>query len=420
MITLTIFVLSYLLFVLCPKYKAEVGLIGSLLLILSQQLSWSKALFDLVNWNVVGLFFGTLLLAELFRHSRVPAVFAEWLVDKTSRVSTALMSIFVLTSVISMFVENVAVVLLVGPVAMALCEKIKVPPFKPMILLAMFSNLQGTATLIGDPPSMILGGFMKMTFNDFFIYEGKLSIFFIVQVGALGALLYAWYLLKEDNAPIRLIPIETIRSWIPTVLLVLLVLILAVGSFIDPEVKWLAGSAAMLLAAIGFLWHAIGSRWVSIREMLSELDWKTTLFFINLFILVGAVQEAGWLDQAAKGLSQWFGHSKVILFIAVITVSVALSAFIDNVPYLLAALPVIKDVAIMNQISPPLLLFALLVGACLGGNITPIGASANIVAVSLLERKGKTVTFSQYVPIGLIFTLCAVIPSSIFLWLIWS
>ncbi|MBS4167805.1 SLC13 family permease [Parachlamydia sp. AcF125] len=420
MIALIIFVVCYLFFIFFPNRKAEVGLLGSLALIFLSQISWHTALFELVNWNVVGLFLGTLILAELFLLSRVPAVVSEWLVDRAKNVRSALMGIFILSSLLSMFVENVAVVLLVGPVAMTLCEKLKISAFKPMALLAMFSNLQGTATLIGDPPSMIMGGYMKMTFNDFFIYQGKPSIFFIVQAGAIGALVYAWYLLRTEEKQVRLIPMETVRSWIPALLLFFLVAILALGSFIDTQMEWLAGIAAMGLAFIGILWLWMGPRWASTEEMLRNIDWKTTLFFASLFILVGAVQQAGWMDVAAKALSSVLGKNKAILFIAIIGLSAFISAVVDNVPFLLAAIPVVMDLAKINQISLPFLMFALLIGTCLGGNVTPIGASANIVAMGFLEKKGQSASFGEYVPIGLKFTTCALIPAAIALWVIWA
>jgi len=420
MISLSIFILCYIFFILIPRYKAEVGLLGALALVLLQEVTFKTALIDFVNWNVVGLFFGTLVLAELFLLSRVPAVLSEWLVDRSKNVQTALMSIYILTSVISMFVENVAVVLLVGPVAMSLCKKLKIPAFKPMILLAMFSNLQGTATLIGDPPSMIMGGYLKMNFNDFFIYQGRLSIFFIVQIGATCALAFAWFLMRGERKAIKLIPVETILSWVPSLLLGLLILLLATGSFIDPEVIWLAGTAAMLLALIGCIWQFLSPKWVSTQSLMQSMDWKTTLFFISLFILVGSLQQAGWMDAAASKLSSSLGNNLLILFIVIIGLSILVSAFVDNVPFLLAAVPIVKDIALLNHAPIPLLMFALLIGACLGGNITPIGASANIVAVSLLEKENEIVTFKRYVPLGLAFTACAVIPASIALWMIWN
>ncbi|PJD95527.1 MAG: arsenic transporter [Parachlamydia sp.] len=420
MIALSVFILCYLFFILAPRYKAVTGLIGALVLILLREVTWRTALWEFVNWNVVGLFFGTLVLAELFLLSRVPAVLSEWLVDRSKNVQTALMSIYVLASIISMFVENVAVVLLVGPVAMSLCKKLNIPPFKPMVLLAMFSNLQGTATLIGDPPSMLMGGYLKMNFNDFFIYQGRLSVFFIVQIGAIFALAYAWFLMRGEQKKIKLIPVEKIRSWVPSFLLVLLIFLLAAGSFVDPEVSWLAGTAAMVLAFIGCVWQFISAKWISTQSLLRSMDWKTTFFFISLFILVGSLQQAGWMDAAASGLSSFFGNNLLILFIAIIGLSILVSAFVDNVPFLLAAIPIVADIARLNHTPIPLLMFALLIGTCLGGNITPIGASANIVAVSLLEKENDFVTYKRYLPIGLAFTACAVIPASLALWMIWN
>jgi Na+/H+ antiporter NhaD/arsenite permease-like protein len=131
--------------------------------------------------------------------SRMPAVIAEWLVDRTRTARSAMLALCVLSGVLSMFVENVAVVLLVAPVALTLAEKLKVSPVRLLVLIALCSNLQGTATLVGDPPSMILAGYLKLTFNDFFVYMGKPGIFFAVQAGALAAGAVTVFLLRFSS-----------------------------------------------------------------------------------------------------------------------------------------------------------------------------------------------------------------------------
>lgn len=419
MLSLTIFLVCYVFFALFPSYKTGVAIGGALGLIAFQAISWQSALQE-IHWNVMGLFVGTLLLAELFMHSRVPAALAEWLVDHAKTTSRALIYVFVLACVISMFVENVAVVLVIAPVALALCNKLKVSPVKPLMLLAMFSNLQGTATLIGDPPSMILGSYMKMTFDDFFFYQGKPSIFFIIQIGAFFAFLLTYWMFKNYSESIKLMNVEKVQSWVPTILLVLLILILAVGSPWDTDSNWLAGITAMVLGLIGLIWHHFGPRWQSTTEILKSLDWQTTFFLMALFILVGAVRLAGWMDFLAIWIVNHVPHDLLMIYTFVIILSLIVSAFVDNVPYLIAMIPVVQQVAEATGFSLPLLVFALLVGACLGGNITPIGASANIVAVSFLEKNGYNVSFPSYMRVGLLFTLFAVIPASIALWLIWA
>jgi Na+/H+ antiporter NhaD/arsenite permease-like protein len=419
MISLFLFIACYAGFVFFPKYKMWIAVAGAALLVLLQQLSVAAA-FKEIHWNVMGLFIGTLFLAELFMYSRVPAVLAEWLVDHAKSVRLALIGIFILASVISMFVENVAVVLLIAPVALALCEKLKISPVNPLILLAMFSNLQGTATLIGDPPSMILGSYMKMTFADFFFYLEKPSIFFVVQTGAFFTLLLSFWLFRQYRQAVKLVNIEKVQSWVPTILLVLLILILAAGSSLDPESTWLAGTTAMVLGLIGLVWHHFGPKWNSTLQIVKTLDWQTTFFLMALFVLVGAIRLAGWMDALAQWIVSSVPAHLLLTYVFIILISLVVSAFIDNVPYLIAMIPVVQQVAEATGFSLPLLIFALLVGACLGGNITPIGASANIVAVSFLQKNGYEITFPYYVRIGLLFTAFAVIPAAIVLWSIWA
>ncbi|MGK5593905.1 MAG: SLC13 family permease [Parachlamydiaceae bacterium] len=419
MTSLLIFFLAYLGFVFFPTKKSLISLTGVGCLLLSRVLSIPMALGE-VHWNVIGLFLGTLILAELFLLSRMPAFLAEWLVDHSKTVRMALMNVFILTSVISMFVENVAVVLLIAPIVLALCEKLRLSPTKPIILLAMFSNLQGTATLIGDPPSMILGSYMKMSFDDFFFYLGKPSIFFVTQVGAICSLIFTFWLLRKHREPIKIMNVEKIKSWIPSMLLLCLIGFLAFGSQLDPDSSWLAGSSAMFLGVLGLIWQQSGPKWRKTAEMLQTLDWDTTLFLASLFILVGAIRIEGWMDFLAHWTVENVPNKLGVIYFFIISLSLVISAFVDNVPYLIAMIPVVQQIADATGFSLPLLVFGLLVGSCLGGNVTPIGASANIVAMGFLQKNGRWFSFLSYMRIGLLFTLFAVLPASIMLWLIWA
>lgn len=420
MAPLAIFLLSYVLFVLLPRWRSVVACAGGVLLVLTGALAWHEALLEKIHWNVIALFFGTLVLAELFMQSRMPAVLAEIFVDKTRTVRAAMLAVATLSSALSMFVENVAVVLLVAPVAVSLCDKLKISPVRLLILIAVFSNLQGTATLIGDPPSMILGGYMKMSFNDFFVYHGKPGIFFAVQVGALAAVGVAAFLLRRHRESIEMVTVEKVKSWVPTWLMLALIGGLSVCSTFDPDFKWLAGTLTMVLAVIGLAWHHGGPRWTTSRELVRTLDWDTTFFLMGVFVVVGGLTESGWLDQIAAWMTDHFGDSLLEAFVVILAVSVLLSAFVDNVPYLLAMIPVVQKIADSMGVPVPLLLFGLLIGSCLGGNITPIGASANIVAIGMLKRRGHIVSFSEFMKVGIPFTLAAVTASALFVWWVWA
>jgi len=168
-ISLAIFVIAYILFIAWPRRRMYVAITGALLLILTGAISTKDAFFS-INWNVMGIFVGTLALAESFMRSKVPAFLAEEIVDRSKSTGWAILFICIFTGLISAFVENVATVLIVAPIALALAKKLEINPVNMMIAIAISSNLQGTATLIGDPPSMLLGGFAKMNFFDFFFF----------------------------------------------------------------------------------------------------------------------------------------------------------------------------------------------------------------------------------------------------------
>ncbi|MFA4933617.1 MAG: SLC13 family permease [Candidatus Omnitrophota bacterium] len=416
-VSLAVFLLAYLLFILLPHRRTLVALSGSILLVLTQAVSLKEAFFA-VNWNVMGIFVGTLIIADVFMQSRVPAYIAEAVVDKAKNTAWAILFICALSGFISAFVENVATVLIVAPISLALAKKLKINPTNMMIAIAVSSNLQGAATLIGDPPSMLLGGFAKMNFGDFFFYKGKPSIFFAVELGALVSLFVLYFIFRKHKLKVRLIPVEKVKSWVPTVLLVSLIVLLAVSSFFDTGFSSLAGKICMAFGIIALIWEKLANK-ASIASGLKKLDWDTTFFLIGIFIIVGGVSLTGWIQVLADYLASLVGSNIFLGYTVIVFFSVILSAFIDNVPFLAAMLPVAMIMADKLQVNPSLFLFGLLIGASLGGNITPIGASANIVACGLLKKEGYPVKFAHFMRIGFPFTIVAVTAAYLFVWFIW-
>ena len=417
-VSLAVFILSYILFVALPKKRSLVAVIGAILLVLSRTLSPGEAFFA-INWNVMGIFVGTLAVADVFMESRVPAYLAELIVDRARNTCWAILYICVLTGFISAFVENVATVLIVAPIALALARKLKLNPTNMMFAIAVSSNLQGTATLIGDPPSMLLGGFAKMTFWDFFFYKGKPSIFFAVELGALVSFLVLYFFFRKEKEKVKLILVEKVKSWVPTVLLVSLVILLALSSFFDAGFSYMAGIICMVFGVISLVWAKMFHK-AEIIQNIKKLDWDTTLFLAGIFIIVGSITSSGWIKTIADSLSGAVGENIFLGYSVLVFLSVAVSAFVDNVPFLAAMLPVAISMSQTLGISPSLFLFGLLIGASLGGNITPIGASANIVACGLLKKEGHPVRFMEFVKIGLPFTLAAVSAAYLFIWFIWK
>jgi len=417
-ISFAIFLTAYLLFIFLPKKRTQVAVFSSLLLILTRVVSFKDA-FSAINWNVMGIFVGTLIVADIFMESRVPAYVAEIIVDRVKNTAWAILSICVLTGFISAFVENVATVLIVAPIALSLAKKLKINPVNMMIAIAVSSNLQGTATLIGDPPSMLLGGFAKMNFTDFFFYKGRPSIFFAVELGALASFFVLYFIFRKHKEKIKLVAIEKVKSWIPTIILVLLILALAVSSFFDTGFSYMAGAICIIFGIISVLWEKFVNKG-SILEGIKSLDWETTFFLAGIFILVGSIVLTGWIEVISGFLAGLVGKNIFLGYTLIVFISAFLSAFIDNVPFLVAMLPVAISLSDKLHINPSLFLFGLLIGTSLGGNITPIGASANIVACGLLKKEGYEVKFKDFVKIGLPFTLVAVTVAYLFVWFIWS
>ncbi len=419
-ISLIVFVLCYALFVVLPQRRSWTACLGGVLLVATGVLSWREALFTKISWNVMGLFFGTLILAEMFLMSRVPAMLAEWLVDKSKSTRVAMLALCTLSGVISMFVENVAVVLLVAPVALSLADKLKISPVPLLIGIAVSSNLQGTATMIGDPPSMILAGYMRMGFWDFFAYKGHPGIFFAVQIGAVASLLVLAVIYRSHKGKGVLIPQEKARSWVPAILLGFLVLGLSFATVFDPDFAWFAGAYTLSLSLIALVWYRLRARWGSTRKLVTTLDWETTFFLIGVFVLVGGLSDSGWMDQLSGFMASSVGGNAALAFTMIVVFAVIVSGFVDNVPFLLVMIPVAQKVADQIHAPVPLLMFGLLIGACLGGNLTPIGASANVVTLGILKKHGYTVSFREFMGIGIPFTAAAVLSACAFVWWIWG
>lgn len=418
LLTLIIFLVVYLYLIFFKRYRAF-GVWAGVLLLRFIGVVGAKMVLEEINWNVLGIFAGTLIIAELFIHSKVPIRLTDCLVERSKTVGIALLWICILTSLISAFVENVATVLIVAPLALELAKRMKVSPVPFLIGIAISSNLQGTATLIGDPPSMILAGYERMTFNDFFLYKGSPSIFFAVELGAITSMLFLYLFYRRNKETVPPIPLEKVKSWIPTILLISMIIALAISSVLDPKFTYLGGIVCLGFGGVGLIWQWTKERAVS-KKVISGYDWETTLFLAGIFVLIGALKRVGVIEEMANLIKSFTGSSPFWNFTVIVWFSVLFSAFIDNVPYITAMIPVCHLLADSLSLPPTLFVFGLLIGSCLGGNITPIGASANITAVGMAKRRGYQVGFIQFARIGLPFTIIATFTGYLFVWFVWG
>lgn len=376
---------------------------------------------DVINWNVLLIYLGSMMIAALFIYSKVPARIADAIIEKSPHTGLSMVAILAMTGIISIFVENVATVLVMAPIALALCKKLNKNPTMFMIGLAVMSNLEGTATLVGDPPSMIFASYAGYNFNDFFIHNGKLSIFFIVQTGLLvGCLFFYMFFAKAGKNKIE-VDKEKVVSYLPLVLLLLMIFGLAAMSFIKIRFAYASGTYVLALGVFGLIWYMIKEKSIKAGgKLFKELDWETIFFLIGIFIVIAAIQAVGLLNDLATLLASLTKGSKFLGFLLILAVSIVISGFVDNVPYIIAMLPVADSMAKTMGVSGELFMFALLIGSCLGGNLTPYGASANVVAMGIVKKEGYPINFGKWLKVGVPFTLLTTASAALVLWLLWA
>jgi Na+/H+ antiporter NhaD/arsenite permease-like protein len=414
-----IFALTYLLVIFFYKRKTIIVWLAVAVLLVLRFLTVREA-WGALELNVLFLYFGMLFVSEAFLVSRMPDHLAVKVAGRAKTTGIAMVAICAFTGLLSIMLENVAVVLLVAPIALAISRKTGIDPVPLFIGMSVSSNLQGAATLIGDPPSMLLAGAAGLTFNDFFFYQGRPGIFFATEIGALVSLVVLLVLYRRYRKVMPVLQRERFLSLMPTLLVVALILSLILGSALQGRFPYLTGLICLCYGVLSFFWYLWHSRGKELKAFLLRLDWQTGLFLAGIFILVESLSLAGFMEDLAAFVLKIGRGSPFLVFLVLVWFSVILSAFVDNVPYLMAMLPVVRVLTVEVGVSAYLLYLGLLLGASVGGNITPLGASANIVAMGILRKQGLEVKFFQFVRIGLPFTVLAVIASSFFAWLVFA
>lgn len=419
-IALAIFIITYILLVIFYHKKSIIVWSAVLAILLTGVLSFKQALVA-INLNVILLYFGMLFVSELFLYSKMPDFLAEIFASKASKVWGAMLIICGITGILSIFLENVAVVLLMAPIALSVATRCNINPVPLFIGMALSSNLQGAATLIGDPPSMLLAGFAKMSFNDFFVIDGKPGIFFAVQIAFIASLVVLFFFFRKNKEPMPELVKEKHITIIPSVLIVILIGLLIISSSVDTGIGYLNGLICFILGIFASVWYIFHrKRNEKMGTFFKRLDWDTGIFLMGIFILVESISANGILNYISDFILAVGNGNILRIFLIIILVSVIISAFVDNVPFLLAMLPVVQIVTTTLGANSYLFYFALLIGASVGGNITPIGASANIVAMGIVKKHGHNVKFMEFVKLGLVFTLVAVFFACAFLWFVYN
>lgn len=381
----------------------------------------ANTIVSYVNWNVLLMLAGTMGVVELFIESRMPSRMAEGLLRIVPNVKWAVVALSLFAGVISAFVDNVATVLMVAPVGLAVARQLDINPVPVIISIAVSSNLQGAATLVGDTTSILLGSYADMSFTDFFWFHGKPGIAFAVELGALMTIPVLLFLFRKDSEKVDSEVKTVVTDYVPSVLMIGVVVTLIIASFFENKPELTNGYICIIYAIVGVIYEWIRTKNTQVvKDVLHSIDYQTLLLLFGLFIVIGGITEAGVIKQIANLFVKIGGTSQFGMYTMIVFVSVILSAFIDNIPYVATMLPVVTEISALMGVEPYLFYFGLLIGATLGGNITPVGASANIAGIGILNKEGYEVKTRDFMRIGIPFTMVAVLSGYIFLWLVWA
>lgn len=419
-LALILFIITYLLMMIFSTKREIIVIISSILFILLGIINFKEAI-TAINYDALLIIIGTMGIVGFFIESKMPCLMADYYLKKVTDTKWAIVVLAMLAGIVSAFVDNVATVLMVAPIGLAICKKLNISPVNALIAISVSSNLQGAATLIGDTTSIILGSYANMNFVEFFFVEGKPSIFFAVELGAIVTIPVMLFLFRKYKTKIPKGEITKISDYFPTILIILNIVLLIINSFLPTNSIITNGVICIALYIIGIIYYIIRKRnFKIIKNSLKAIDLKTIIMLAGIFVVIAGITKAGLIQQLSNIFIK-IGKNNIFIIYTVITFgSVFLSSFIDNIPYVATMLPVVSQIATTANAPIYLLYFGLLSGATLGGNLTPIGASANITTIAILKKEGYNVKLKDYFKIGIPFTLAAVITGYLYIWFVWG
>ena len=420
-VAVSVFVVAYILIASDRINKTLVALCGAAIILALTVIDADDAFFSHetgIDWNVIFLLFGMMIIVSVLRQTGVFEYIAIWAAKRANGSPLRIMILLVLvTAFASALLDNVTTVLLIAPVTLLVCDRLAINPVPFLIAEVLASNIGGASTLVGDPPNIIIASRAGLTFNDFLVHMTPIVLIVMVVFIALVPFIFRG---SFDVDPARVSDVmtlnerEAIRD--PSLLIKCgLVLVAVFAAFIGHSVLHIEPSVVALLGA-GIL--VLISR-LEQRDYLSSVEWETLLFFAGLFVMVGALVKTGVVEELARSATEITGGNGLLTTMLILGISAPVSGIIDNIPFTATMTPIVAELSasVSGLTDPNVLWWALALGADFGGNLTAIGASANVVMLGIARRADYPISFWEFTRKGALITVVSIVLSALYLWL---
>lgn len=417
-----VFLVTYALIVTEKVQRTVIALFGAMVMVLLGVITQEEAI-NHIDFNTLALLIGMMIQVLVLSKTGLFRFLAVQAAQKAKGNPVALLvSLSVIVALCSAFLDNVTTVLLTVPITFTLARDLRISPL-PFVMAQIFaSNIGGTATMIGDPPNIMIASAVKEL--DFMAFISNLAlpcvVIFVITIG-LVLLIYRRELVCDPKVQQRIMKIKTeglIRSK-PLLRKCLFTLVVTIALFcLHGQIPgWCLESGTVAVVGASLLMLMVMPRREKVLELiLSKVEWSTIFFFIGLFVLVGGLEVNGIIKWMAAGTMELTGGNHTVTTLSILWLSAIMSAFVDNIPFVATMIPLIQDMGAMGYSNLEPLWWALSLGACLGGNGTVIGASANVVALSLARKHSLTVSFWQFMKVGFPIMLLSIAISTVYLW----
>lgn len=412
-ISIVIFLLVMVAIVSEKVHRAAASLAGAVILLVTHVLTVDSAI-EHVDVNTIGVLVGMMLFVAVVKNSGL----FEYIAIKSAKLTHgkpwAIMAVFaIITAVLSAFLDNVTTVLLVGPMTLAITSILKVNPVPFLLTQILASNMGGTATLIGDPPNIMIGSEAGLGFADFILNTAPVVVIIMAASLLCFYLMFGRKLKVSDDAMQAVMELDENRAIKDKSLLiksVVMIGLVVIGFMFHSSLGMESCTIALLATVIMMI---VGKQ--DVEDVIMGVEWSTILFFIGLFVVVGGMEETGVIDQLATLLIGMTGGNMVLTMLIILWVSAIVSSFLDNIPFVATLIPMILAIQAESGMDVTPLWWALSLGACLGGNGTLIGASANVVLSGISNKNGYPITFMSYLKVGFPMMILSVAISMVYL-----